>query len=83
MLYKKSRNVPVGATEKAPDWKKLRISKGVIEEWIVFCPVECVDLMKFRVSFHGHQILPASPDEWMDPLTSGVPMREKDRKSVV
>ncbi len=77
MLYKKSRSVPANTAAIDPDSQKLDISKGVIEQWVVLCPPECVDLMKFRVFYHGHQILPASADEWMDPLTHGAPINEK------
>jgi len=66
MLYKINRDVPANTTAAAPDWQKLQVCKGTIKEWIIFCPEECADLMKFKVRYKGTQLLPFSRDEWMD-----------------
>lgn len=66
MLYKINRDVPANTTAAAPDWQKLQVCQGTIEEWIIFCPDECADLMQFRVMYKGHQLLPFSKDEWMN-----------------
>ena len=76
MLYKINRDVPANTTVLNPDWQKLQVCQGTIKEWIIFCPDECADLMKFRVYYQGHQILPASLDEWMDALRSPAPIKE-------
>ena len=76
MLYKINRDVPANTTAAAPDWQKLQVCKGTIKEWIIFCPEECADLMKFRVEYQGHQILPFNRGEWMDALTVPFPIRE-------
>ena len=76
MLYKINRDVPANTTAADPDWQKLRVCKGIIKEWIVYCPEECADLMKFQISYQGHQILPVSRDEWMDALQKNAPVLE-------
>jgi hypothetical protein len=76
MLYKINRSVPANTTAAAPDWQKLQVCKGTIKEWIVFCPEECADLMKFKVEYQGHQIFPVSRDEWMDALQRNAPILE-------
>ena len=82
MLYKINRDVPANTAIASPDWQKLQVCKGTIKEWIVFCPDECADLMKFRVFYHGHQILPANADEWMDALRSPSPIMENVKLDV-
>ena len=66
MLYKINRDVPANTAIAAPDWQKLQVCKGTIKEWIIFCPEECADLMKFKVRYKGHQLIPFSRDEWID-----------------
>ena len=66
MLYKINRDVPANTAVASPDWQKLKVCKGTIKEWIVYCPEECADLMKFKVEYQGHQILPITRGEWMD-----------------
>jgi len=82
MLYKINHDVPANTAIAAPDWQKLQVCQGTIEEWIVFCPDECADLMKFKVMFQGHQILPFNRDEWMDALRSPIPIKENLELSV-
>jgi hypothetical protein len=76
LLYKINRDVPANTTAAAPDWQKLQVTKGTIKEWIIFCPEECADLMKFKVEYQGVQILPISRDEWMDALMIPFPIME-------
>jgi len=76
VLYKKYASIPANTTAAAPNWQKLQVCKGTIKEWIVFCPEECADLMKFKVRYKGHQILPFNRDEWMDALRSPIPIKE-------
>ena len=76
MLYKKYASIPANTTAAAPNWQKLQVCKGTIKEWIVFCPEECADLMKFKVRYKGNQLLPFSRDEWMDALTTPFPIME-------
>ena len=76
MLFKINRDVPANTTIANPDWQKLQVAKGTIVEWIVFCPVECADLMKFKVRYKGTQLLPFSRDEWMDALHGPIPIKE-------
>jgi len=76
VLYKKYASIPANTTVAAPNWQKLQVCKGTIKEWIVFCPEECADLMKFKVRYKGNQLLPFSRDEWMDALRSPIPIKE-------
>jgi len=72
MLYKINRDVPANTAIDSPDWQKLQVCKGTIKEWIIFCPEECADLMKFRVRYKGTQLLPFSRDEWMDAFSTPI-----------
>jgi hypothetical protein len=65
MLFHYNGIVPAGTTLQDPYWQKLTIRQGTIVQWIVFEPEECADLVKFWVEYHGTQILPFNPDEWM------------------
>jgi len=63
MLYKINCDVPANTAIAAPDWQKLKMSKGTIIEWIIVTPLECANLMQFWVEYHGVQILPFSRGE--------------------
>jgi len=76
MLYKINRDVPANTAIAAPDWQKLQVCKGTIKQWIIFCPEECADLMKFKVRYKGNQLLPFSRDEWMDALYEPTILKE-------
>ncbi len=65
MLFKLHRIVPANTPASNPDFQKLSIAKGRIIEWLVQMPVECADLMQFRVEYHNTQILPFSGSTWI------------------
>jgi len=65
MLYKTQTSVAKSTTALAPDIKTLKITKGVIIEWIIFFPQEAANLCQFQVTYHGHNLLPVNPDEWI------------------
>jgi hypothetical protein len=65
MLFHYNGLVPANTTTNAPHWEKLIVRQGKIIQWIVYQPDECADLVKFWVEYHGTQILPFNPDEWM------------------
>jgi hypothetical protein len=65
MLFHYNGLVPANTQIHAPYWQKLPIRQGKIIQWIVFQPEECADLVKYWVEYHGTQILPFNPDEWM------------------
>ena len=64
MLFHHTGHVPANTTKQNPFWEKLKIRQGTITEWILFQSDECADQLKFRVVYHGSQILPFNPDSW-------------------
>lgn len=65
MLFKLRRSVPSNTTKTSPDWRKLKITKGTITQWIVFQPIQASNLCQFRVEYHGTHILPVTPHEYL------------------
>lgn len=65
MLHKFYKLVPANTTSASPTWDKLKLTKGTIISWIIFMPVECADLVQFKVSYQNTQILPYTDAEWM------------------
>ena len=76
MLYKKSREVPANTAIASPDRQTLQVAKGQLTHWLVVCPDECADLMKFKVLYHNVQLFPFSRDEWADALIGSFPIPE-------
>jgi len=75
MLYKKSHSVATGTTETEPDTKVINVSKGILDLWVVYMTRESANYLNVRVSYHGVQVYPFTPQEqikgWFNPI--GVP----------
>lgn len=75
MLFKKSYSVATGTTEAAPDKQVLKVSKGVLNLWVVYMTRESANYLNVRVLYHGTQIYPFTNQEavkaWFEPI--GVP----------
>jgi len=72
MLYKKSHIVAINTTQTAPDTKVLKVSKGILNLWVVYMTQESANYLKVRVLYHGVQVYPFNPDEqikaWFNPI---------------
>jgi len=83
MLYKKYCSIPANTAEETPDWKKLKVCKGTIKQWIIFFDPEAADLLHVRVAYHGTQILPFGGKDWLvafftdTPLDDNIEITEK------
>ena len=75
MLYKKSHSVEIGTTREAPDIKKIKISKGILNLWVVYMTRESANYLNVRVLYSGTQVYPFTGREeikgWFNPI--GVP----------
>ena len=76
MLFKKFRSVPANTTAGAPDWQKLSVAKGTIEQWVIFADPEAANLLHIRVEYHGTQIMPFSGSEWLVGFFSNTPIKD-------
>lgn len=72
MLYKKSHSVAITTTEAAPDTQILKVSKGVLNLWVVYMTQESANYLKLRVKYHGVQVYPFTQQEaikaWFKPI---------------
>jgi len=72
MLYKKSHSVETGTTDTAPDTKTIKVSKGLLNLWVVWMTVESGNYLNVRVFYHGVQVYPFTPQEeikgWFNPI---------------
>lgn len=66
MLYKSFRSVAANTTKLAPDWQKLKVTKGTIKQWIIFSDPEAADMLHFKVKYHGTTIMPFEQDDWVE-----------------
>jgi len=65
MFYKISYSVPPNTSILSPNWQKLQIRKGRIKKFIIYTPLEAADLLRYRVEYHGMQLIPYSGKGWM------------------
>ena len=63
MLYKIRDNVQPNTTEQTAQEKTLKISRGIITQWIIFFPEEAADLLHLKILYHDHQLVPYNRDE--------------------
>lgn len=82
MWYKIHRDVPANTPAASPDKQTLDITRGDVKAWLILCPVECADLMKYKILYHGVQLFPFTRDEWGDALIAPVPLEENIRIDV-
>jgi len=72
MLYKKSHSVETGTTKTSPDKKVIKISKGILNLWVVYMTVESGNYLNVRVFYHGVQVYPFNREEeikgWFNPI---------------
>lgn len=72
MLYKKSHSVETGTTEAAPDTQVIKVSKGILNLWVVYMTQESANYLNVRVFYHGVQVYPFTPQEqikgWFNPI---------------
>lgn len=72
MLYKKSHSVLITTTEDSPDEKVLKVSKGILNLWVVWMTQESANYLNVRIFYHGVQVYPFTPQEeikgWFNPI---------------
>jgi len=72
MLYKKSHSVETGTSGTSPDTKTIKISKGILNLWVVWMTVESGNYLNLRIFYHGVQVYPFTPQEeikgWFVPI---------------
>lgn len=76
MLFKKFQSIPANTTAAAPNWQKLKILPGTIVEWIIFFDPKAADLLNIRVVYHNMQLVPFSPDTWLNAFFTSQPFKE-------
>jgi len=69
MLYKIRDSVAANTTELTAETKKLAVTQGIIRQWFIFAPLEGANLLKVKVLFHGHQLIPYNREEYILPAT--------------
>ena len=74
MLYKKFRSVPANTTAAAPDWQKLKVTKGSIKQWVIFFDPEAANLLHVRVEYHGTSIMPWGGKDWLVGFFTDTPL---------
>lgn len=79
MLYHHQRSVPKDTNAPAFDIQKMKITRGIIDRWIVVMPVECADLMQFQVEYHGAPVFPRNKDGWVKQGLSGIGISDNIR----
>lgn len=65
MLFKHKGSISANTASTAEDWKKLKVAKGELVQWLIQMPEECADLLQFRVEYHGTQLLPFTRNEYI------------------
>lgn len=66
MLFKKYVSVPANTPMNTPVWEKFKVMKGTITQWIIFSDPEAADLLHFKVSYQGSQLIPFRGDSWIE-----------------
>jgi len=74
MLYKKFRSVPANTTEAAPDHQILKVTKGVIKQWVIFFDPESANVLHVRVEYKGSSIMPFGGKEWLVGFFTDTPL---------
>ena len=65
MFYAWDITVTANTLETSPKEQILKLSKGVITQAIIKFPAGCHGLVKARLRFHEHQLVPLSSGEWV------------------
>ena len=73
MLYKKFQSVPANTTAINPNEQILRVTKGVIKQWIIFFDPEAANLLHLRVEYKGSSIIPFGGKDWIQGFFSDDP----------
>lgn len=76
MLFKQYVNVPANTTAKSPVWQQFKVTKGTITQWLIFSDPEAADLLHFKLSYQGSQIIPFRGNEWLEGFLQPVTLTE-------
>jgi len=76
MLFKLTRSVPANTTKNNPDFQKLKIARGTLEQWFIVMPEEAADLLHVAVEYHNTQIMPFTGSTWLHGLFVPIVMKE-------
>lgn len=76
MLFKTFQSVAANTTKLSPSWKKLKITKGEIVQWVIFFDPEAANLLHVRVEYHGTSIVPFGGKDWIEGFFSDGPITD-------
>ena len=72
MLFKVSSSVTAGTTEETLETEVIKVSKGLLNLWVVYMTQESANFLKLRVLYHGVQVYPFTMGEtikaWFVPI---------------
>lgn len=58
MLFKVSSSVTADSTGATLETQTMKVSKGLLNLWVVYMTVESADFLNVRVLYHGVQVYP-------------------------
>ena len=76
MLFKQYLSIPPNTPMLTPVKAQLSVLKGTITQWLIYSDPEAADLLHFKCSYHGSQLIPFRGGEWVEGFLQPITLTE-------
>ena len=76
MIFKDHVTIPANTSANTPVWQQFKVMQGTITQWLIFSDPEAADLLHYKASYQGSQLIPFRGDDWLEGFLEPITLTE-------